>query len=382
MSGVFFACCSSMTSLLFITASGAVLGKLKIYNKDSNTALVKSAFQVFFPMFTAFIVAQTICNMQTLIQFWQLQLGTILTSSLGLALGFLLVTFIPPPDSNKYTIVSIVGFANLGNIPILIVESSCSEYGILKGYEECDVMPGFVMVSTIAFNVMVWGISYTLILKDAHAQAKHKVEDFFSAASQDRTSLMSATFDEPVLPPKSDVVTVMQNAFCTTVPLSSILGVFFGLIPGISSVFFDNDAPLRFISNSMINIGFLAIIVTQQVLGYNIQDQLSKPQTVKPKLLVGVLIAKLLIVPLITQVIVYWAYSAGMLTYGIAFVIVLGASCPPGVATMGLNQLLDVGVDTTSIVFMFAYPISVLTLTLNCYLFTLIEGDPMQTQMT
>eukprot|EP00359_Climacostomum_virens_P004202 CAMPEP_0204912088 /NCGR_PEP_ID=MMETSP1397-20131031/10286_1 /ASSEMBLY_ACC=CAM_ASM_000891 /TAXON_ID=49980 /ORGANISM="Climacostomum Climacostomum virens, Strain Stock W-24" /LENGTH=349 /DNA_ID=CAMNT_0052082861 /DNA_START=30 /DNA_END=1075 /DNA_ORIENTATION=- len=349
-----------MASILLITSSGSVLNYLKIYGKDVNTALIKCAFEMMFPMFNIFIIGQTISHMGSLAIVWQLQVGTLLTTALSLLLGFLLIALIPVPDSSRYTTVSIVAFSNLGNIPLLLVESSCKDYGPLRGYEDCPLLPGFVMTCTIASNIMVWGFGYSLILKDAHAQAKSRVENFFSAANQDATSLMSATFDEPLLPPKVDVKTILKNAFCALVPMSSMIGLFFGMLPYVDVILFNHDAPFAFITRAMLEVGFLGIIFTQQVLGSNIKEQFDKPQTISPILLAGLAIARLVVAPIIVQFIVHLLVKEQILSLGVGFIIVAGAACPSALSTMGLNQLLDVGMEVTSIAFMVIYPMSVL----------------------
>eukprot|EP00359_Climacostomum_virens_P010117 CAMPEP_0204911340 /NCGR_PEP_ID=MMETSP1397-20131031/9712_1 /ASSEMBLY_ACC=CAM_ASM_000891 /TAXON_ID=49980 /ORGANISM="Climacostomum Climacostomum virens, Strain Stock W-24" /LENGTH=338 /DNA_ID=CAMNT_0052081865 /DNA_START=73 /DNA_END=1085 /DNA_ORIENTATION=+ len=331
--------------------------------------LINASIELLLPMFSLFIIGQTVARMESLAELWELQMATALTILLGLGFGLWFISYIKPPASIKYTVAMLITFSNLGNMPILIVEGSCSYFGPLSGYSGCSQMPGYAIACTIAFNILVWGISYTLISKDAQAKTKERVENFFSAASDDKTSLMSATFEEPAAHTKLGLKQILKNSFCTSVPIGSIGGIVLGCIPGIKEALFDDDAPYRFITNSALTTGFLAIIFTQQILGYNIREQFSQLQDSDSKIIIGVAASKLVIIPLIAQFFIHFAYQTGMISFEVAFVSIIGAATPPGVATMAINQFLDVGIEISSVVFLFLYPMSLLTIPLNCYLF-------------
>lgn len=358
-----------MTNLFLVTASGSLLGHLKIYNQEICTVIVKACVGLLFPLFSFLVVGQTVSAMPSLDIVWQLQLSTVLTCTLGLGLGLALVMVLSAPKSSRYTLVSVVAFSNMGNIPVMVAEGACSEYGPLYRDPDCNMLEGYAMTQCIAFNIMVWGIAYSLILKDARSKVKEKVVNFFSAVNDDKASLMSETFDGPALPDKVDCRTVIQNAVFSSVPLWSILGVVLGVLPGVQEALFNDDAPLRFLINGLLSIGYLGIILSQQVLGCNIYNQFIQFQPINPKLLLGVILSRLVIVPLVAQFFIYIAHSEGYISLGFAFICMLGSASPPGVATMTINQLLGVGVETSSVAFMFLYPISIVTLTLHCYLF-------------
>jgi hypothetical protein len=357
-----------MTPLLLFSTSGALLGYLKIYTRESNTGLINASINLLYPMFITILVAQSISRMSSYHEFWQLQLSTNAIIVLGLGLGLLLVTVVPPPSCGKYTVISTVALPNLGNIPVLITQGVCSSYGPMYGHPECSQIQGYCLIMGISFNILIWAVFYPLILKDAHLKAKLKVEQYFSSVNDDKSSLLSAALDSP-LPPQVSLSLIVQGALSRPIPIACFAGVIIGSIPEVGKVFFDNEAPLRFLVNSLLSTGFLSIMIPQQILGFNIGSQVSNYHPIDSKIIAAVALSRLILIPLLMQCLVYFALRANVLSYGIGFVIMVGSATPSGIATMTLNQILDVGIEVSSVILMFIYPLSVFTLTVHCSMF-------------
>ncbi|OVA14769.1 Auxin efflux carrier [Macleaya cordata] len=147
--------------------------------------------------------------------------------------------------------------------------------------------------------------------------------------------------------------------------IGGILGFLFGATPWLKNLIIGEGAPLRVIQDSIKLLGDGTIPCITLILGGNLTQGLRSAR-LKPMVIIGVIIVRFLILPVIGMGIVKAAGEFGFLPPDPLFryVLMVQFAVPPAMNIGTMTQLFDVGQEECSVLFLWTYLVASLALTL------------------
>ena len=335
-------CVSSVVPLAMITLSGVVLAKAKLFNDQANHMVASACAKLLFPVLYGIILARS-ATLSKLTDYWFLLVNPFVVVGLASALCFLVVKLLKIPRELNCTLVAVVGFTNFVNMPLILVEGSCSSYGPLSDSEHCDDIEAYIILQTLVYNLLTWSYGYYLVQVDSNG-----------SQTRFRVSQVLGNLKKPV-------------------PVGTLLGLVFGLIPGIKEVFFEDSAPLLVLSDSFYTVSYTGLILSQIELGSNLI--LTKTQNSKLSKLdyFWVLGLRLVVLPLIGLGYTYLLDSQGIIhNLSMGYIVYLNFLCPTAIAVLVISQLLSTNVQETTLLIFYMYLFSLVSVTLFSILFFMV----------
>ncbi|PHU20999.1 hypothetical protein BC332_12150 [Capsicum chinense] len=145
----------------------------------------------------------------------------------------------------------------------------------------------------------------------------------------------------------------------------AIAGFIVGLVPQIRKLMIGDVAPLRVIENSAILLGDGAIPLLTLIMGGNLLKGLTG-SGIQKSLLVGIIVVRYIILPLIGIVVVKGAIRLGLVQHDplYQFVLLLQFALPPAMNIGTITQLFGAGESECSVIMLWAYALASISLTL------------------
>uniref|UniRef100_A0ACD5TTS9 Uncharacterized protein n=1 Tax=Avena sativa TaxID=4498 RepID=A0ACD5TTS9_AVESA len=148
--------------------------------------------------------------------------------------------------------------------------------------------------------------------------------------------------------------------------VAALIGFTIGAIHKLKSLVTEEDGPLRVVQDTTKLLGDAAIPCTVLILGGNLTKGRGGRTTMKPLLVLSIIVIRFIILPACGIGVVKAAGKLGFLPRSplYHYVLLLQSTVPPAMSIGTIAQLFDVGEEECSIVFLWTHLFAALALTL------------------
>ncbi|CAB4287991.1 unnamed protein product [Prunus armeniaca] len=335
---------------------------------DARRSMNKVVFVVFTPSLVFASVAKTI-TFEDIISMWFMIVNVGLTFLFGGILGWILVKIVRPKPYQEG----------------LVMAACSSEDGNPFGdHSVCKrVGLSYVSFSMAAWGFFIWTYSYQLIRTSAMKWKALQAIEAAEEASKNPNSDLDAEGKLPfsrekmksrIVADESDVpfsrkvvafVKQLLHELLAPPTVAAIVGFFIGSIPFLKKLIIGDSAPLRVIEDSITQLGNGTIPCITLILGGNLIQGLRK-STIKIPIIIGVIIVRYVVMPVIGIGIVIGASKVGFLPSDplFHFVLMVQFTLPPAMNIGTMTQLFDVAEAECSVIFLWTYLVAALALTI------------------
>uniref|UniRef100_A0A7N0UGK5 Uncharacterized protein n=2 Tax=Kalanchoe fedtschenkoi TaxID=63787 RepID=A0A7N0UGK5_KALFE len=394
--------------VLLISTLGAFMGTkyCNLLPSDARKSLNKIVFMVFTPSLMFASLAKTV-TVEDVISWWFMPINIGLTYIFGGIMGWILVKVMKPEPYLEGLVIAMSSSGNLGNLLLIIVHATCRERGSPFGDRH---VCGSVGLSYASFSMALGGFymwSYTfhlirnsavkyeayrelldnkmpnkdfddnedaILLKGENAindvpivfstsrsfkQDQERSSMFLSQNSMKLEELQDASTCHSLVGILREIVEEVK----APPTIAAIAGLIFGGVKWLKNLIIGDDAPLRVIQGSIELLGEGTIPCITLILGGNLSHGL-RSSKLKVPVIVGVVLIKYAMLPVIGLYVVRTAESLGILPPDPLFhyVLLLQFTMPPGMNIGTMTQLVDVGQAECSVLFLWTYVVAAFSL--------------------
>lgn len=395
--------------VLLISTLGAVMATeyLNLLPADARKSLNKIVFMVFTPSLMFASLAKTV-TLDDIISWWFMPVNIGLTFLFGAILGSIAVKLVKPRPHLEGLVIATCSSGNLGNLLLIIVPAICKEDGSPFGdHNTCSTIGlSYASFSMALGGFYIWTYTFQLIKNSARKYETEKAawvetvtEPNKDLDADEKSQLLEANAQEHVSvsvdstePTEDDVEyqnivsqgssfkSKEQNASTWTKlfgilyqileelmappTLAAIIGFIFGAITWLKNLIVGDSAPLHVIQDSITLLGDGTIPCITLILGGNLIQGLRKAR-LKPLVIVAVICVRYILLPGIGIGVVKAASHFGFLPSDplYHFVLLIQYTLPPAMNIGTMTQLVDVAQEECSVLFLWTYLFSVLSLT-------------------
>ncbi|KAM3710033.1 hypothetical protein ACJW30_02G220200 [Castanea mollissima] len=392
---------------LLITAIGLLLAidRIGLLGPEGRHHLNNIVFFVFTPALMVSNLSETI-TLSSFVTLWFMPVNILLTFIIGSVLAWILVKITRTPKHLHGLVIGCCSAGNLGNLLLIIVPAVCDETNSPFGDSSTCSTYGeaYASLSMAVGAIYIWSYVYMIMRVYANNSIKD-VNTHDSTISITLSGESAETFPEtctePLLPsrdcPSSDdhadqvqlthttsegkVKVTVLNQILQCIKMSagqinlkmlfapSTIGVIAGFIIGIVSpirtLMIGDSAPLRVIISSASLLGEATIPSMTLIVGANLLKGLKRSE-VGVLVVVGVIVVRYIIMPLLGVVIVKAAHSWGMVGSSslYQFILMLQYALPPAMSVGTITQLFEAGESECSVIMLWTYAVASFSLTL------------------
>ncbi|XP_021804583.1 protein PIN-LIKES 5 [Prunus avium] len=393
--------CMPTFQVLIISVLGAFMATeyWNLLPVDARRSMNKVVFVVFTPSLVFASVAKTI-TFEDIISMWFMIVNVALTFLFGGILGWILVKIVRPKPYQEGLVMAACSAANLGNLPLILIPAICEEDGNPFGdHSVCkSVGLSYVSFSMALGGFFIWTYSYQLIRTSANKWKALQAIEAAEEASKNPNSDLDAEGETPLLKgedeeqgsivvsangsgnqeaivaDESDVpfirkvvafVKQILHELLAPPTVAAIVGFFIGSITFLKEIIIGDSAPLRVIEDSITQLGNGTIPCITLILGGNLIQGLRKSK-IKIPIIIGVIIVRYVVMPVIGIGIVTGANKVGFLPSDplFRFVLMVQFTLPPAMNIGTMTQLFDVAEAECSVIFLWTYLVAALALTI------------------
>ncbi|KAL6274247.1 hypothetical protein ACE6H2_024939 [Prunus campanulata] len=393
--------CMPTFQVLIISVLGAFMATeyWNLLPVDARRSMNKVVFVVFTPSLVFASVAKTI-TFEDIISMWFMIVNVALTFLFGGILGWILVKIVRPKPYQEGLVIAACSAANLGNLPLILIPAICEEDGNPFGdHSVCkSVGLSYVSFSMALGGFFIWTYSYQLIRTSANKWKALQAIEAAEEASKNPNGDLDAEGETPLLkgedeeqgsivvsangsgnqeaivadesdvPFSRKVVAFVKQIFHELLApptVAAIVGFFIGSITFLKEIIIGDSAPLRVIEDSITQLGNGTIPCITLILGGNLIQGLRK-STIKIPIIIGVIIVRYVVMPVIGIGIVMGANKVGFLPSDplFRFVLMVQFTLPPAMNIGTMTQLFDVAEAECSVIFLWTYLVAALALTI------------------
>ncbi|KAL3640406.1 Protein PIN-LIKES 2 [Castilleja foliolosa] len=355
-----------LLKLICLTLIGLILAhpKTQLVPKATFKLLSKLVFALFLPCLIFVDLGETI-TLKNLIRWWFVPVNVILSTAIGAVLGFLVVKLCkPPPEYTRFTII-MTAFGNTGNLVLAIIGSICQSADNPFGpecqksgtaYVSFAQWVSVLLVYTLVYHMMEPPSEYYEVVEDGNEIQEYVMTNDLSRpllvdaewpGIEDRetehckTPLIARVFSdsleegscsggvgpsspkslrclaEPRVVQKIRIIaekTPLSHALQP--PILAILSAFvIGIIPPIKPVIYGDDAPLSVITDSLEILAAPMVPSVMLILGGMLAEGPNESR-LGIRTTIGILVARLLVLPLVGIGVVWVADRLGFLIHG------------------------------------------------------------------
>ncbi|KAL9662544.1 hypothetical protein QQ045_027377 [Rhodiola kirilowii] len=379
--------------VLIISTLGAYMGTgyCNLLPADARKSLNKIVFMVFTPALMFASLVRTV-TLEDIISWWFMPVNIGLTFLFGGILGWILVKIMKPEPYLEGLIISMSASGNLGNLLLIIVHAICREKGSPFGDGEVCRTIGlsYASFSMAIGGFYIWTYSFYLIKKSAIKYEKYiRSQDKFPSRDfdNDQTTPLLRTEDiEQIEQAAIDfstsksykqeqeklIETVSLWNFCflykslnSTNYTETFAGLVIGATSWLKNLLVGNEAPLRVIQSSIELLGEGTIPCITLILGGNLMQAGLRSSKLKVPVIIGVIIIRYVILPVIGIGVVRAANSFGFLPSDplYQYILLVQFTLPPAMTVGTMTQLVDVGQNECSVLFLWTYVVAAFALT-------------------
>ncbi|KAE8716624.1 putative Mediator of RNA polymerase II transcription subunit 18 [Hibiscus syriacus] len=398
-----------LLKLLSLTAIGLVLAhrRTQIIPRDTFKLLSKLVFVLFLPCLIFTELGQSI-TFDSIARWWFIPVNVLISTFVGCLLGFLVVVICrPPPEYKRFTII-MTAFGNTGNLSIAIVGSVCHTSNSPFGphchsrgvaYVSFAQWVAVILVYTLVYHMMeppldsyeileeeteieelsppVNDISRPLLItaewpgieekETEHSKTPFIARVFNSTSDQSTTTVPDIDINgeyggsnhvsirclaEPRVVRRIRTVaeqTPIQHILQPPT-IASLLAIIVGTVPHLKSIVFGYDAPLSFITDSLEILAGAMVPSVMLILGGMLSEGPNESK-LGLRTTIGIIVARLLVLPLLGIGIVTLASKLNLLVVGDAmyrFVLLLQYTTPSAILLGAIASLRSYAVSEAS----------------------------------
>jgi hypothetical protein len=269
----------AMVQIFVLGAFGFILTKRRFFSPSILEGLTRLVIEVSLPLFIFCRLIKDF-SFSLYVNWWIFPLLSFGITVLGLSIGGVFIKFLNPKEVSRQFLV-LVAFQNSGWLPLPLVAA-------LLPIQKAETMFIYIFLFLLGFNLVIWSLGVYILAFD-----------------RDRAFELSSLFSPPVL-----------------AILFSLAFIYIGAAKIVPSVLF---RPFKMIGDCTLPLAMF-------IVGGNLA--LMRPSRINKRLLVGVLAAKLVVLPLLGMVILYLFKVRNL----IGFLILLQLAMPPATSLSIINR--------------------------------------------
>ncbi|KAL7141642.1 hypothetical protein ABFS83_08G067500 [Erythranthe nasuta] len=416
-----------LLKLISLTLVGLILAHPKTQLVPSATfkLLSKLVFALFLPCMIFIHLGETI-TLDNFVRWWFIPVNVLLSTAIGCLLGFVVAKICrTPPEYVRFTII-MTAFGNTGNLPLAIVGSICHNsenpfgpncHTTGTAYVSFGQCVAVLLVYTLVYHMMEPPMEYYDVVEDGteiteqvptndlsrpllveaewpgmeDRETEHcktpLIARVFATASNvsipDPDSLEEGgapDYNNPSSPKsirclaeprmvrririvaeKTPILHILQPPMFAT-----LLAFFVGMVPPIKSMVYGDDAPLLFITDSLEILAGAMVPSVMLVLGGMLAEGPNESR-LGMRTTIGVIVARLLVLPLFGLGVVCLADKFGFLIQGdqmYRFVLLLQYTTPSAILLGAVARLRGYAVSEASALLFWQHIFAVFSLAL------------------
>ena len=313
-------------TVLLVSLAGVALMRMKVIGDESLKVLSKVVFSMMLPCLFFVKMAERV-DIPALKELWAVPLCAALFIGGGLLSGYIMAKLCGAREGFLKASVAASAFGNSSFIPIPLVMAVALSFPMF-GPEKGSIGISYVSLYMLLDTLIFWSVAYAL-LSDG--------------------KLSGVKLRDVLNPPM----------------IGLLLGMLVGAVPQLKGLLVGAGATLSPLNDAAGIIGTAAIPCALIVLGGRLANGPSA-KSVRKRLVSGVIVSKLILMPLLAFVIIKILVWAGFLPHDplLATVLVIQAAVPPAATISVLCALRNPAIETDMASLMFwSYLASVPTLT-------------------
>ncbi|XWS63899.1 hypothetical protein CRYUN_Cryun06bG0140900 [Craigia yunnanensis] len=413
-----------LMKLLSLTVIGLVLAhpKTQIIPRATFKLLSKLVFALFLPCLIFTELGESI-TLDSIAQWWFIPVNVLISTFVGCLLGFLVVIICrPPPEYKRFTII-MTAFGNTGNLPIAIVGSVCHTSNSPFGphchsrgvsYVSFAQWVAVILVYTLVYHMMEPPLEFYEVSEEGteieeqkppndisrpllveaewpgieEKETEHSKTPFIARIFNSISSHSASTFPdidihgetsgsspmsmqclaEPRVVRKIRVVaeqTPIQHILQPPT-IASLLAIIVGMVPQLKAFVFGYDAPLSFFTDSLEILAGAMVPSVMLILGGMLSEG-PNDSKLGLRTTIGIMVARLLVLPLLGIGIVTLASKLNFLVPGDAmyrFVLLLQYTTPSAILLGAIASLRSYAVSEASALLFWQHVFALFSLSL------------------
>jgi len=365
-----------VVEILLITSVGfyMALDGVNLLGHDARKYLNNIVFYVFSPSLIGSRLADSV-TYESLVKMWFMPVNVLLTFIIGSLLGWIVIVITKPPSHLRGLILGCCAAGNLGNMPLIIIPAVCKEKGGPFGDpESCQKYGmGYVALSMAMGSIYIWTYVYNLmrVLSNSPVETPPSVESNYDSykvpliSSKEEENNQKAGRWEKV---KRRLVSLSQKVNLKTIfapsTIAAMIALVIGLITPLRKLIIGTEAPLRVLQDSVTLVGDGAVPAMTMIIGGNLLKGL-RSSGMKMSSIIGVLVARYVLLPMSGVLIVRGAYKLDLVTSEplYQFVLLLQYAVPPAMNLGTITQLFGTGESECSLIMLWTYSLASIALT-------------------
>uniref|UniRef100_A0A5B7BDE8 Auxin efflux carrier family protein n=1 Tax=Davidia involucrata TaxID=16924 RepID=A0A5B7BDE8_DAVIN len=397
-----------LLKLLSLTIIGIVLAhpKTQMVPKATFKLLSKLVFALFLPCMIFIHLGESI-TLKNFILWWFIPVNVIVSTVIGCVLGYLVALICrPPPEFFRFTMI-VTAFGNTGNLPLAIVGSVCHSTDNPFGpechrtgvaYASFAQWVAVLLVYTLVYHMMEPPLDYYEVVEEGieieeqlpvndlsgpllveaewpgienketeHCKTPFIAKVFTSVSNISQTSIPDPDslevggprtpksvrcLAEPRMVRKIRIVAEQTPIRYILQPptIATLLAFIIGMVPPIKDIVYGDDAPLSFITDSLEILAGAMVPSVMLILGGMIAEGPNESK-LGIRTTVGIIIARLLVLPLVGIGVVCLADRMNLLIPGdqmYRFVLLLQYTTPSAILFGAIASLRGYAVSEAS----------------------------------
>ena len=410
--------------LLCMAVMGLILAhrKFQVVPTETFKILSRLVFALFLPCLI-FIDLGSCISLTNFIHWWFIPVNVVLSTAIGCVLGLLVAVICrPPPEYFRFTII-MTAFGNTGNLALAIVSAVCDSSGNLFGDDCSSTGVAYVSFSqwvavilgcTLVYHMMEPPLENSEIVEERAEIEEITTEIEIEDTPTDnlsvpllveaewpgleeketehcKTPFIARLFHSISSIPRTnfpDLDSVQESPTCLAEPrmvrkirivagktpyrhilqppiTASAVAIIIGLVPAIKSFVFDDDSVVSFITDSLDFMADAMVPSTMLVLGGMLAEGPNE-SNLGIRTTIGIIVARLLILPLLGIVVVISADKFNFLVSGdqmYRFVLLLQYTTPSAILLGAIASLRGYAVNEASALLFWQHVFALISLT-------------------
>ncbi|KAG7590356.1 Membrane transport protein [Arabidopsis suecica] len=366
-----------VVEILLITSVGfyMALDGVNLLGQDARKYLNNIVFYVFSPSLIGSRLADSV-TYESLVKMWFMPVNVLLTFIIGSLLGWIVIVITKPPSHLRGLILGCCAAGNLGNMPLIIIPAVCKEKGGPFGDpESCQKYGmGYVALSMAMGSIYIWTYVYNLmrVLSNSPVETPPSVESnddsykvpFISSKEEEEDNQKAGRWEKV----KRRLVSLSEKVNLKTIfapsTIAAMIALVIGLITPLRKLIIGTEAPLRVLQDSVTLVGDGAVPAMTMIIGGNLLKGL-RGSGMKKSSIIGVLVARYILLPMSGVLIVRGAYKLDLVTSEplYQFVLLLQYAVPPAMNLGTITQLFGTGESECSVIMLWTYSLASISLT-------------------
>ncbi|KAG7587270.1 Membrane transport protein [Arabidopsis thaliana x Arabidopsis arenosa] len=366
-----------VVEILLITSVGfyMALDGVNLLGQDARKYLNNIVFYVFGPSLIGSRLADSV-TYESLVKMWFMPVNVLLTFIIGSLLGWIVIVITKPPSHLRGLILGCCAAGNLGNMPLIIIPAVCKEKdGPFGDPESCQKYGmGYVALSMAMGSIYIWTYVYNLmrVLSNSPVETPPSVESNYDSykvplisSKEEEEDNQKAGRWEKV---KRRLVSLSEKVNLKTIfapsTIAAMIALVIGLITPLRKLIIGTEAPLRVLQDSVTLVGDGAVPAMTMIIGGNLLKGL-RGSGMKKTSIIGVLVARYILLPMSGVLIVRGAYKLDLVTSEplYQFVLLLQYAVPPAMNLGTITQLFGTGESECSVIMLWTYSLASISLT-------------------